>query len=134
MSSGQVRNQPDGVIPIMPPYWWRSPGAEQLSQPDCQSYLLSMTKDDPTANVPPVELESPSAATKRVGTIRPPGDHYVTDPIEDMLRSQAQTEPERRATNRLKEEAKTGRRWSFFEKAALFVFGAIVGWAIKALF
>jgi hypothetical protein len=105
-----------------------------LSQPDCQPYPLSMTKDDPTAVGPPVVIEAPSAATKRVGTIRPPGDHYVTEPIEDMLRAQAQTEPERRTTNRLKEEAKSGLRWSFFEKAALFVFGAIVGWAIKSLF
>ena len=93
-----------------------------------------MTKDDPTADEPPVEIKAPSAATKRVGTIRPPGDHYITDPIEDILRAQAQTEPERLATNRLKEEAKSGRRWSFLEKAALFVFGAVVGWAIKALF
>lgn len=74
-----------------------------------------MAKDDPTATEPPVEVE-------------------VTDPIEDMLRGQAQSEPERRAMDRLKEEAKSGRRWSFIEKAALVVFGAVVGWVIKDLF
>lgn len=74
-----------------------------------------MDKDDPTATEPLVEVE-------------------VTDPIEDILRAQAQSEPERRAMDRLKEEAKNGRRWSFFEKAALVVFGAVVGWVIKDLF
>jgi len=93
-----------------------------------------MTKDDPTANESPVEVEAPSAATKRVGTIGPPGDHYVTDPIEDVLKEQAQSEPERRAMDRMKEEAKSGRRWSFLEKAALFISGAVVGWIIKDLF
>jgi hypothetical protein len=61
-----------------------------------------MDKDDSTANEPPVEVE-------------------VTDPIEDVLRGQAQSAPERRAMDRIKEEAQSGRRWSFIEKAALVV-------------
>jgi hypothetical protein len=82
-----------------------------------------MDKDDSTANEPPVEVE-------------------VTDPIEDVLRGQAQSvlrgqaqsAPERRAMDRIKEEAQSGRRWSFIEKAALVVFGVVVGWVIKDLF
>lgn len=74
-----------------------------------------MDKDDSTANEPPVEVE-------------------VTDPIEDMLRGQAQSAPERLAMDRIKEEAQSGRRWSFIEKAALVVFGVVVGWVIKDLF
>ena len=86
-----------------------------LSLPDRREYPPGMDKDDPTATEPPVEVE-------------------VTDPIEEMLRGQAQSEPERRAMDRLKEEVKSGRRWSFFEKAALFVFGGVVGLVIKDLF
>ncbi len=37
--------------------------------------------DEPKPDEPeaPVEVEVPAAATEKVGTILPPGDHYVTD-------------------------------------------------------